>query len=378
MVRRLRPALRTVRNLHPQPVPTSATGRWSSQTPTGNTNTLEAGTGPMGSACLRVDVTAAGQLRLYVNSTQAANRISLEGATTVTIGCWVYASRALTDLCWEPQMLTPDGATSSYPKSSAFNLVAGWQWVSATVAVVAGRTQLGQINLLGSTNTANNVQPGDIVKATRAMIVPGTYSGVYCDGSTPGWKWDGTAGASASTGWPYTLESVAGAPRIDVSNPAAGATLAALPAGDVSIYSVFNDPTPSGTSGIHEAIGPYRLMWNAAGTRPALGRKNSSGVALETVAGIDPVAGWNAVGVAMRQSDTRQGISLRTSNVDAGASGTAATSFDGTQPLRVGTRDTGANADLLTGRMLVYPRFHDATARQAVLAWLRNRYGLAA
>ncbi len=43
---------------------------------------------------------------------------------------------------------------------------------------------------------------GDWVEATRVMVVQGTYSGNYADGTSPSWIWDGTANASTSTGPP--------------------------------------------------------------------------------------------------------------------------------------------------------------------------------
>lgn len=54
------------------------------------------------------------------------------------------------------------------------------------------------------------VGPGFFIDATMAML--GDEESVYCDGYTPGWRWLGTPGASASEGYPYTLEGVAGGP----------------------------------------------------------------------------------------------------------------------------------------------------------------------
>lgn len=68
---------------------------------------------------------------------------------------------------------------------------------------------------VGAATFSVNIEPylslsqlaiGMTIDATMAMFGPG----VYCDGYMPGWRWLGSAGASASEGYPYTLEGVSG------------------------------------------------------------------------------------------------------------------------------------------------------------------------
>lgn len=51
------------------------------------------------------------------------------------------------------------------------------------------------------------------------MLVEGDYDGRYLDGTKPYAKWDGTAHASTSVGFPQTVESIAGMPLVTVSAP---------------------------------------------------------------------------------------------------------------------------------------------------------------
>jgi hypothetical protein len=88
----------------------------------------------------------------------------------------------------------------------AFNVVANVpQRVS--FQFTTGSTPGGGFSLYVLRGTAN--QTGTFY-TSKFMITEGTYNGVFSDGDTPGWRWLGSSGNSASSGFEYTLERAAG------------------------------------------------------------------------------------------------------------------------------------------------------------------------
>jgi hypothetical protein len=62
------------------------------------------------------------------------------------------------------------------------------------------------------------------------------YTGPYVDGRTPGWQWLGAADGSASIGYPYTLESIAGAPDMWQTEGGTGGTIA--PTREITVFAI--------------------------------------------------------------------------------------------------------------------------------------------
>lgn len=96
-------------------------------------------------------------------------------------------------------------------------------------------------------------------RASQVMITEGETVYDYADGSVPGWTWTGTALRSVSTGYPYTLESIAGKPVYFAENVTASGnystntrftTTQAYPLTIVATQ-VFPDP-PTGAPGAWE------------------------------------------------------------------------------------------------------------------------------
>lgn len=85
-----------------------------------------------------------------------------------------------------------------------------WRLLTGQFVVPAGVDRFAAIAGMAATTAP----AGETYDATGLMFVHGKYSGVYCDGATPGWKWDGADGSSTSVGYPYTLGSLVGQPII--------------------------------------------------------------------------------------------------------------------------------------------------------------------
>lgn len=142
-----------------------------------------------------------------------------EGGGTISGGIWAYSSKAQT---LNLRGWTYDASGAYLGGSLDINFVEGiavpagkWVWIQG---VAVGRSPLARSvtpYLRRATGGgAVNWAAGDVLMATRFMMVDGRYTGPYSDGNTPGWKWDGAAGSSTSVGYPYTLASLVGQPTI--------------------------------------------------------------------------------------------------------------------------------------------------------------------
>lgn len=365
-----------VRNIHPRGTTPSFGNGWGAQTPSGNTVTTETTAGPTGGPALKVVTSVAGQLRMQHNDNNGARRIPVVAGQTYTIAAWVYSPKALANVTFETQTLDASNA-GGFASGTAFSVVAGWQFVRSIYTIPAGRTTIAQCQLL----TPNNVvAAGETYMMARAMIVPGAYLGDYCDGSTPGWKWLGAAGASESVGWPYTLESVAGRPRWDAEFPPLGTYLPGT-FGEHTSFA-YGDVLTSGQKGWLSSIAlagavrwetlnistSARFPYVRAQNGPTPGGQASGptpSVPNAIIAGY-----WTADGgIGIRSYD------VTTTEWTQGAQPGRVPPAGGYQ-LRSGVRDTVTSNGLSMARQVVYDRVLSASDRLAVARWFANRYGV--
>lgn len=185
-----------------------------------------------------------------------------------------------------------------------------------------------------------------------------------------------TRGALSDT----RLEAIAGAPILDASEITGVAIIGNLPASDVSIYNVWQDPVTGHTSGIHEAYGAslergYRLMFdNPSDTKVQLGRFSPTPALATTLYPEFPASTKHVSGCSIRRNTLSMAIRVDADALKSVTNAGAAYPLDGL-PLRVGSRDALANPDIVTHRIVVYPMYHDDATRVRIMRWLAIRYG---
>lgn len=364
-----------VRNIHPRGNNPSLANGWGAQTPNGNTVTFPATEGPTGGPCMRVELTTAGQLRMQHNTPTAGLRIPVPASTLLTVAAWVYSPRALTQCSFENQFFNAAG-TGLFIRGSEFSLAPGWQFVRSTVTSTSTAVSLGQCQVITQNAAGNSGVVGDVFRMARAMVVIGSYDGVYCDGNTPNWKWLGTPLLSESVGWPYTIASVAGAPRWDAEFPALATDLP----GTYNEHTSFGygDILLSGQKGwlasIPDAEGRRWETLNISATSrvPYARVQVTGGGGTGTVSPVTDrsifASWWAADGaIGVRSYDVNLGT------VSAGS--TARRPTPGYR-LRSGVRDQGVGNGLTLPRQIVYDRVLSDVDRLAVARWLANRYGV--
>lgn len=163
-----------------------AMGGWASQTPAGSTTSYVANGANDGGSTFQVVTTQSGQLRISMPQVVGA----VTSGDTIGVSVDIYSPVSTT------AQIEIGINSSTYPKSSVFNLSSGWQRVNADVTMSAtGSVALVQI--LGASNSANS---GQTWEATKALITKGSHTSGYADGSSANWLWNGTPNNSTSTG----------------------------------------------------------------------------------------------------------------------------------------------------------------------------------
>lgn len=177
-----------ITNLARNPHAVSGGASWTTQTPSGSTTSYQATSALDGGSAYQVATSVAGQIRLGI-PTQAA---SVTSGDVITISVDIYAPQAT-------QVQLEVGISgSSYPKSGALSVAAGWNQLSGTVTM----NQAGNISLVQVVGVATNLPAGQTWRASRAIVTTGAQQRAYADGSSSGWLWNGTANNSTSIGSP--------------------------------------------------------------------------------------------------------------------------------------------------------------------------------
>lgn len=228
--------------------------------------------------------------------------------------------------------------------------------------------------------TPNNVP----VYWDDVMIVEGEYTGDFINPTQNVLaKWDGTANASTSVGYPPQLLDIAGKPLHNSIDPAAGATYT-IPSGPVTIYTVQSIRQTTNNPGYWEystngAWGSSTGIARLIGSLPNMGRLDlmkTNASSTNTSVPLDPM-NFAVTATALDPASTTE------FQGNGGATYSVATDalFRGTLggTLKLGVRDNGypGGNTVLTKRVLVYTGSHDQPIRQAIARYLGNKYGVA-
>jgi hypothetical protein len=232
---------------------------------------------------------------------------------------------------------------------------------------------------------ANTFATGDTFEVDEAMVTEGNYLGDLSDGNTPGWKWLGTANASESRGYQYTLSSVVGGlkPALSLgSTPPSGSTTYpfVLPTSSFTVYSVQKDTAFVGADGFWQTNNPTQrtarlVAFSNGGIASMLAAPANAGV-IGSGAGINPPAINVPHVYTVRLNNTVERITTNldgtgTVNSDVGPPPTDAI----TDRIYVGSRDNTAAA-IVTDALYVYPNVHTDAQVVAISRFLGNRHGI--
>lgn len=318
--------------------------------------------------------------------------IPLKPSTTYTFSGWLRcstnygasgsASGAQIDI-WEHDAT---GAFVARPVSLRYGLVAGiWSKLSLTFTTSATTATAGFV--LDIDGVAPTV--GMTLDGTGIMLVEGVYTGVYCDGNTPSWRWIGVEGASQSVGYPYTLESIAGAPDLDVANTTVQAlTLPAVatPTTGRSFYVVSEILSQSNLDGnplfrygnlVGEGdnAGTFLPRIDTITTTPvgtpriaSNGISNLSGGAMTA-----PYIGQHTMSLVVSNGFTETRRLIDSTNIPT-AFATSATFQSGGMGTVFQQPGTGLSSARKLTHVLIYQREHDTMTQQRIMAWLARRY----
>lgn len=225
-------ASRAIRNFGRAPTPTSNLNGWAAVTnsagPAVNrTTTWVATGGPNGGAFMRTIwntdtvVTAYGDLIFYGNPAWGVAGQINQGmfipypGRTYTFSVYVRSSVAV-QLRIQAQWLTLNGSAGT-SVGQTITLTPN-VWTRLFVTGTCPDTGVG-VRLDVDTTAVLTWPAGATFDVTMAMATEGSMLWPYADGDTPGWRWTGTAGASESVGYPYTLEGIVGPLLFDYTAP---------------------------------------------------------------------------------------------------------------------------------------------------------------
>lgn len=273
----------------------SATGfSFSSQTGSGTITRLSGG-GPTGGWCVRRTWTGTGtavggeDILTYGMTAWGGQGIPAAIPTvagrTYTLSVMVRPSRDA-PLRIQAQSILGSGGGTGIPNPPNVTCPANvWTRLAMTVTVPSGAPSL-RLDVDNAATGANPVawQVGDTIDFTNVMITEGSDPGYYADGDTPGWSWTGTNGESVSTGYPYTLEQIAGKPLASLEGiggvpvpdlpPFQGRTLYA-------VFDVINDQdayvlVSAWNGGLTATSGGFRIQTGNTGS-PTVGARVDTG-----------------------------------------------------------------------------------------------------
>lgn len=381
-----------VRNLITNPFGSAALGTLQGGSVTSSaTGSLDVTTVKIGSRTSSIKITPNGTVSdTYwafgdVNFTLAA----LQPGRTYTASGWFYQAAAQTSSFASgprPRGIrffysVNSGSGGPFPESgSQAPNIAGLQRVVYTFTVPSNAVQAFLRFYNGSEQTA------DVCWWTNLMLTEGATVHDYADGDTPGWKWDGTPGASTSVGYDYTIGSVFGTPFTQSYNPALG-TIVDKPASQpFTVYSVSTSTSFSTAPGIYST-------GNASGSlgSPLVVRLLGTGTGFRVDRSHDDAAPWlwSVSQVATTGKAQITAVVTTATGASLSANGNAPQNITHTSttwhPLNankiyVGIRDGStsyANGNTTIQAILTYAGTHTAPQQLAVSAWLANKYGVA-
>lgn len=297
----------------------------------------------------------------------------------VSFGFWIKASQAANiTLCIEYSDSSHNYAGGLNGSTIALN-PGVWTLIKAdmacnTLASVYFRT-FGFLTQSAPTGFEFKLGPSIAVIDSEAPLE-------YADGDTPGWKWLATPHESASVGYAYTLESIAGKPLNDLKDVTPGTQIAIAAGTNITIYQVCSDATPTGTQGIFEGydnagLRVMRSMFDYnAGTHIIAELSNATDAYPLSLGGASEpwlTQGKNIAASSWAYQNGAFSFLMNGGNFLQRPHNSSKV-YRGLATLKVGTRDNTANADLITDRFLVYGSVHGEQTMRQVQAWLARKY----
>ncbi len=182
-----------ITNLHINPQVALNGSQFGAQTPSGNITSRSPNGGPDGQATYDVTTTVNGQLRIAFKS--GAMSMPVTAGEQYNFSFYLYSSISIPGTNIEVNFSSP----TTYVLFPIGNVDIGWKRYNAVVTVPTGITNLSSAQLMSpgsiSSSSAN-------FKITKVQITKGSTLYEFADGYSPGWIWNGTPGASSSTGPP--------------------------------------------------------------------------------------------------------------------------------------------------------------------------------
>lgn len=263
------------------------------------------------------------------------------------------------------------GGSYQYSFKPTATSSAGTYMVRGFVTFPADVTDTAYIRLYNGSPT-----PGNLVYWDNIMIVEGTYNGDYIDGTTPFSKWNGTAHASTSTGYPPQFLDIAGKPFRDIGPSTINNAKTGADMGARTVYCVYET---IGMTGNYNALAYYgdstaggRITFQTAPTN-----SNLMGVRLDFTNGE-----FNRVfNFSGGRSNRRHVLALTINNGITSFAGCLNGAADLTGTLNGGTgwnsdyTSLWTNTELFGMRFIVFYAEHDRATRLAVSRYLGNKYG---
>lgn len=259
-----------------------------------------------------------------------------------------------------------------------------WSRISGTVTAPANASYMATYTVSAGASTGN-WEAGDTLDGTGGMIVVGTYDGLFCDGLTPGWRYDsGSNGPSA--GYPYTLPSLVGNPHGKIEGISASNTNLELAASDPSLgrtlYTVWDVKSipatgiARGASAWSPTTGSMALRIDSDGTgrRGTFGRVQygGGGDTVFTPTTLDGILG-RKVGTVVLTALNGGAQQVRSQHLlDSDRVANIVGRGDGTMTNTLQLSSSGSDVDLLATYAFVGE--HSRATRESVTRWLAARY----
>lgn len=368
-----------LRNLCLYPIPDASVAvQWKSEWGNGGSGTIDfiATGGPNGGPYRRMAwTTAATDTSAAVVNGVRFLTSSLKVNTRYTIVVWVRSSFSILGNAtnfWFPGN-TPTGGASRTPTPNQWER---FVWNGLSPALSGAPTEI----FLQFRGTGAIPQVGATLDVTMFEMYEGDYTGAaHQDGDTPGWQWTGTAGASESVGYPYTLESIAGTLLASVTTAGGSAPLTLGAFEGRTLYLVHDVVDTSANLMSLASIGS---SISAGGGTMVIRTGSASSVYLEnrpqtnngTPIFVD-AAGARTIGRHVSSATASSGAISASICVDGGTITTLAltpgTGFTPNPLLNLATV-TASDVPIYA---VAYRGEHDAATRTRVTAWLARQYG---
>lgn len=294
---------------------------------------------------------------------------------------WVMSSVAQSvkiAVGWRTEAGQGVGSQSS---SGAFTLTAG-VYTRISHAAIPPATATRIVLEVNNAVTGGVAWPtGAKLTSGRVMITEGPTLYEYSDGTTPGWKWLGTAGQSQSVGWPYKLETIAGAPLLMAVGAVADQSASGVAAFQGrTLYTVYDTSSDfSASYGTISRLGGTQLSEGRMSIRTGAANSSSMSSRWDTLNGTSN-SGYSApstrnagrhIGVISITDDMTQPYT-RYDNGNYVTPG-AILPGDGMPQFRLGTSFTSAYSNVFS---IAFPKWHDAATVDRIMRWLANKYGV--